>query len=173
MQKTRGVVQPDRIDEMRAGRAPRRRRWRSSTISRSRRRPAQIPSCANSDHAVLTFTPTGLSTGMECPPVDDDCKPDSSIRQPNAGDCCARPFLSVAVMLGLAGCAAQVAPSAAYTAPAQTQMAQGEPQSEPQNCHAFTAQVTVGGQPQQAVGQACRQADGSWQVTQNTPGLPQ
>jgi hypothetical protein len=34
-------------------------------------------------------------------------------------------------------------------------------------------QVMVGGQPQQAVGQACQQPDGSWQITQNTPGLPQ
>ena len=76
-------------------------------------------------------------------------------------------------MLVLAGCVAQTAPSAEYPAPAQTQMAQGAPQSEPQNCRSFTAQVTVGGQPQQAVGQACQQADGSWQVTQNTPGLPQ
>jgi hypothetical protein len=33
--------------------------------------------------------------------------------------------------------------------------------------------VMVGGQPQQAVGQACQQPDGSWRITQNTPGLPQ
>jgi hypothetical protein len=76
-------------------------------------------------------------------------------------------------MLVLAGCVAQTAPSAAYPAPAQTQRAQGAPEGEPQNCRKFTAQVTVGGQPQQAVGQACQQPDGSWQVTQNTPGLPQ
>ena len=76
-------------------------------------------------------------------------------------------------MLVLAGCVGQATPSAAYPAPAQTQTAQGAPQSEPQNCREFTAQVTVGGQPQQAVGQACQQPDGSWQVTQNTPSLPQ
>jgi len=76
-------------------------------------------------------------------------------------------------MLVLAACAPQVAPSAADLAPAQTQMAQGEPQKEPQNCHEFTVQVMVGGQPQQAVGQACQQPDGSWRITQNTPGLPQ
>jgi hypothetical protein len=34
-------------------------------------------------------------------------------------------------------------------------------------------QVTVEGQPRQAVGQTCQQLDGSWQVTLNTPGLPQ
>jgi hypothetical protein len=73
----------------------------------------------------------------------------------------------------LAACAPQVAPSATDLAPAQRQMAQGEPQSGPQNCHEFTVQVMVGGQPQQAVGQACQQPDGSWWITQNTPGLPQ
>jgi hypothetical protein len=73
----------------------------------------------------------------------------------------------------LAACAPQVAPSAADPAPNQTQMAQGEPQSGPPNCHEFTVQVAVGGQPQQAVGQACQQPDGSWRITQNTPGLPQ
>jgi hypothetical protein len=32
--------------------------------------------------------------------------------------------------------------------------------------------LTVGGQPQQAVVEACPQADGSWRITQTTPGLP-
>ena len=75
--------------------------------------------------------------------------------------------------MALAACAPQVAPSAADPAPNQTQMAQGEPQSGPLNCHEFTVQVMVGGQPQQAVGQACQQPDGSWRITQDTPGLPQ
>ena len=76
-------------------------------------------------------------------------------------------------MLVLAGCVGQTAPSAAAPAPAQTQMTERAPQGEPENCRSFTAQVTLGGQPQQAVGQACQQSDGSWQVTQNTPSLPQ
>ena len=76
-------------------------------------------------------------------------------------------------MLVLAGCVGQATPSAADPAPAQTQMTQGALQSEPQNCRKFTAQETVGGQPQQIVGQACQQPDGSWQATQNTLGLPQ
>jgi len=42
-----------------------------------------------------------------------------------------------------------------------------------QNCREFTVQVTVEGQPRQAVGQTCRQPDGSWQVTLDVPGLPQ
>jgi hypothetical protein len=32
--------------------------------------------------------------------------------------------------------------------------------------------VTVGGQPRQAFIEACPQPDGSWKITQNTPGLP-
>jgi surface antigen len=39
-------------------------------------------------------------------------------------------------------------------------------------CSSYTVPLTVGGQPQQAVVEACHQADGSWQITQTTPGLP-
>ena len=74
--------------------------------------------------------------------------------------------------LALAGCAGQAAPGAADPALAPTQMTEGA-RSEPQNCRSFTAHVMVGGQPQQTVGQACQQPDGSWRITQNTPGLPQ
>jgi hypothetical protein len=81
--------------------------------------------------------------------------------------------LNVAVMLVLAGCAGQVAPSAMDPTLAQIQATQAAPQGELQNCREFTAQVTVEGQPRQAVGQACLQPDGSWQVALNTPGLPQ
>src|SRR5690349_23912576 len=45
------------------------------------------------------------------------------------------------------------------------------PPAEPV-CHDFTTPVTAGGRPEQARGQACEQPDGSWQVVQNTPGLP-
>ena len=66
----------------------------------------------------------------------------------------------------LAGCAGQVPPAATDTAlvPTQTTL---------QNCRDFTVQVTVEGEQRHAVGQSCRQPDGSWQVTLNTPGLPQ
>jgi hypothetical protein len=66
----------------------------------------------------------------------------------------------------LAGCAGQAPPGG--TDPAPAQLIQGR-----QNCRDFTMPVTVGGQQQQAVGQACQQPDGSWRVTQNTPGLPE
>src|SRR5215470_653632 len=39
-------------------------------------------------------------------------------------------------------------------------------------CHDFTTPIMAGGRPEQANGQACEQPDGSWQVEQNTPGLP-
>ena len=39
-------------------------------------------------------------------------------------------------------------------------------------CSSYTVPVTVGGQPQQASVEACQQPDGSWRITQNTPGLP-
>jgi hypothetical protein len=75
-------------------------------------------------------------------------------------------------MLALAGCAGQAAQSAVDHAPAPTQMSRA-PQGEAENCRDFTVQVTIGGRSQQAVGQVCQQPDGSWRVTQNTPGLPQ
>jgi surface antigen len=48
------------------------------------------------------------------------------------------------------------------------------PQSQPSNseCSSYTAPVSVGGQPRQAAIEACPQPDGSWTITQNTPGLP-
>jgi uncharacterized membrane protein YgcG len=77
------------------------------------------------------------------------------------------PSLSVAAALALA--MTQPAALAASTLPVQYQQAQD---NIPSSCREFTETVTIGGQPQQAVGQACRQPDGSWQITQNTPGQP-
>ena len=54
--------------------------------------------------------------------------------------------------------------------PEGTQVA-AVPPAEP-ICHDFAAPVTAGGRPEQARGQACEQPDGSWQLVQNTPGLP-
>jgi len=42
----------------------------------------------------------------------------------------------------------------------------------PQECHEYRLPITVGGRQEQAEFQACRQADGSWRITQTTPGLP-
>jgi hypothetical protein len=43
----------------------------------------------------------------------------------------------------------------------------------PPACASQTVAVTVGGQPEQAVVEACPQADGGWRITQTTPGLPE
>ncbi|HEY4170561.1 MAG TPA: hypothetical protein VGM96_27455 [Reyranella sp.] len=51
-------------------------------------------------------------------------------------------------------------------------VSQPVPEQSSPTCRNFTMPVMVDGQKRQAVGQICRQADGSWQVTQNTPGLP-
>ena len=47
-----------------------------------------------------------------------------------------------------------------------------QPAAPPPACTSYTAPVTVGGQRQQADVEACQQPDGSWRITQNTPGLP-
>ena len=66
----------------------------------------------------------------------------------------------------VAGCVGPVPPSASDMALAPTRLTL-------QNCREFTVQVAVEGEPRQGVGQTCQQPDGSWQVTLNTPGLPQ
>ena len=76
-------------------------------------------------------------------------------------------------MLVSAGCGGQVPPAATDTALAPAQMALTAPGDGLRNCRAFTVQVMVAGQPQQAIGQACQRPDGAWQVTMDTPGLPQ
>ena len=65
-------------------------------------------------------------------------------------------------------------PSTANAANASTPpvVSQPVPGYTSPNCHDFTMPVTVEGQQRQAVGQMCQQPDGSWRVTQNTPGLP-
>jgi surface antigen len=64
--------------------------------------------------------------------------------------------------------------AACHSRPDATELAAmpAEPQLSEPACHDFTAPVTAGGRPEQARGQACEQPDGSWQVVQNTPGLP-
>ncbi len=56
--------------------------------------------------------------------------------------------------------------------PTQTASAEPSPSPSPPPCTSYTVPVTVGGQPQQAVVEACPQPDGSWRITQTTPGLP-
>jgi surface antigen len=73
-----------------------------------------------------------------------------------------RWLLVVAAMMACAAC--QPAPEGSQVAALPYQTEQG--------CHDFTTPVTTGGRSEQARGEACEQPDGSWQVVQNTPGLP-
>jgi surface antigen len=68
---------------------------------------------------------------------------------------------TLGVVLACAACQSAPGPQVAQL-PNETQPA----------CHDFTMPVKTGGRPEQATGQACEQPDGSWQVAQNTPGLP-
>jgi hypothetical protein len=68
-------------------------------------------------------------------------------------------------------------PAQAYTLeqpgqPAAAANAAPPPPPDQPPCSSYTAPVTVGGQPRQAIIEACPQPDGSWRITQNTPGLP-
>jgi hypothetical protein len=78
------------------------------------------------------------------------------------------PFLSVAAAFAIAECV--TLPSAAKAATSAV-VSQPVPEHTAPNCRDFTMPVVVEGQQRQAVGQVCQQPDGSWRVTQNTPGL--
>ena len=88
------------------------------------------------------------------------------------GDPRASPFLSVAAAFAIAECVTLPSRANASNAPAGPVASQPVPGQTSPNCHDFTIPVMVEGQQRQAVGQMCQQADGSWRVTQNTPGLP-
>jgi len=76
------------------------------------------------------------------------------------------PTMATAVVLACGAC--QPLPDASLAAPT----ASAQPPAVQPSCTSYTVPVTVGGQPQQAVVEACQQADGSWRITQTTPGLP-
>ena len=83
--------------------------------------------------------------------------------------------LATAVVLACGAC--QPLPDASFAAPMAgqpqpTPTASTQPPTAQPSCSSYTVPVTVGGQPQQAVVEACQQADGSWRITQTTPGLP-
>jgi hypothetical protein len=68
----------------------------------------------------------------------------------------------VAACAAVAACAPTAAPTAGEAAPGQAALI----------CQTSTVPVTVGGRPEQATIEACPQPDGSWRITQTTPGLP-
>ena len=83
--------------------------------------------------------------------------------------------LAMAVALACGAC--QPLPDTTIAGPTSGQpqpapIAGAQPSAAPPACSSYTFPLTVGGQPQQAVVEACQQADGSWRITQTTPGLP-
>jgi hypothetical protein len=73
-----------------------------------------------------------------------------------------RPIAILAVVLAGAACAPVTPPAAGQAGAAAPAPA----------CQTTTVPVTVGGRPEQATIEACPQPDGSWRITQTTPGLP-
>jgi surface antigen len=93
------------------------------------------------------------------------------------GQACERPDGSWQIVQNTPGLPAQTyaleppgQPAAAANAPLPLQPSQSR--GNRPACSSYTAPVTVGGQPRQATIEACPQPDGSWKITQNTPGLP-
>ena len=70
-----------------------------------------------------------------------------------------RPITALAVVLTCAACQPYAGPAVSAAAPPA--------------CTSHTVTVAVGGEPRQAVVEACPQPDGSWRITQTTPGLPE
>jgi hypothetical protein len=82
-----------------------------------------------------------------------------------------RRFSILAMILACGAC--QPLPEAMVaTTPAAAENPGTQPAAAVPACDSYTVPVTVGGQQQQAVVEACQQPDGSWRITQNTPGLP-
>jgi hypothetical protein len=79
---------------------------------------------------------------------------------------------TVAIVVACAACEPQPGPSVVTTAADQPAAGASTPPASQPPCNTFTVPVTVGGQQQQAAVEACQQPDGSWRITQNTPGLP-
>ncbi|MBN9563784.1 MAG: hypothetical protein J0H14_24130 [Alphaproteobacteria bacterium] len=67
-----------------------------------------------------------------------------------------------------AGCVQAPPPSAqAVISQATERVAADDPA-----CREYTAQATVDGRPQQLVGRACQQSDGSWRIAEGPPDQP-
>ncbi len=82
-----------------------------------------------------------------------------------------RAMLGLALSLICAACTAatNTSPSSVAIPQSATLISVSSP---PQNCREYTTPVLVGGKNERASGVACEQADGSWRITDNTPGLP-
>jgi hypothetical protein len=83
-----------------------------------------------------------------------------------------RSISVLALVLACTACQPQPNPVVPPTGEGAGTAATAEPTANQPPCTSYTVPVTVGGQEQQSVVEACQQPDGSWRITQNTPGLP-
>jgi hypothetical protein len=77
-----------------------------------------------------------------------------------------RLMAALAMVLAGAACAPVTPPTAAQAGAAVPGA------TNPPACQTTIVPVTVGGRLEQATVEACPQPDGSWRITQRTPGLP-
>ena len=126
------------------------------------------------------------NTEGQAPPAQASAQPDcreftapvmaAGQREQASGRACRQPDGSWQIVQNTPGLPAQEylvpRPEPAPSPATQTGSAEPSPPSAPPACTTYTVPVTVGGQPQQAAIEACPQPDGSWRITQTTPGLP-
>jgi len=72
----------------------------------------------------------------------------------------------VSYILVCSGCVAAPEPQAMVTS-VTSEIASDDP-----NCRDYRAQAAGDGQPQEVVGRACRQPDGTWRVSEGPPSAP-
>src|SRR5260370_30422914 len=75
-------------------------------------------------------------------------------------------LLAAIGLFACTGCVAQP-PLEPVVSQATVNAVPGQP-----DCREYTATVTLEGGPQQVVGHACRQPDGSWKITEGPPAQP-
>ena len=78
----------------------------------------------------------------------------------------------LAMVLACGACQPLPDATVAGTTTAAAESPDAQAAAAPPACSSYTVPVTVGGQQQQASVETCQQPDGSWRITQNTPGLP-
>jgi surface antigen len=142
------------------------------------------------EQQIATLPDQPQSSGQSQPGCRDFTAPVTAAGKPeqSSGQACQQPDGSWRVVQNTPGLPAQTylapppgqpiaAAAGAATQPTPNQPAAAgaaaQPTPDQPPCSRYTAAVTVGGQPQQAVIEECPQPDGSWKITQNTPGLPQ
>jgi surface antigen len=128
--------------------------------------------CQSDPNEGQTAMSPGDKTQADCrsftAPVTTGGKPEQA-----SGQVCQHPDGSWRVVQNTPGL-----PPQDYVVPPPGQPAVGAstaapPPANQSPCSTFTVAVTIGDRQQEAVVESCQQPDGSWRITQNTPGLPQ